>query len=344
MKSNCILPSYRRPSERRGGRGVLPVVVLLLLSAALPARGQDIHFSQVDLNPILLNPAYSGFFNGTGRVGLCYRNQWASVGQAFQTWAVSAEVSLLRRRRQRDGLSLGLWAYNDRAGELRYGTSAATAALSYYLALDREGGCFLSGGVELGYGQTGFDAAAAQLLDAEEVLLLTSAGYPLVGAGLALYLQPHDDFYLKVGASGRNLNRPRYSFLGQAEQSLDPKYNLYSRAEWRLWSDVALLPVALCQWQRQNREWVVGCDVKWYISEGAQPLSLLGGMHYRVGDALYMQYTLEWNAFLLAVAYDANLSKLTPASHSVGAFELGLLYRIHAKPSTRRRALPCPIL
>ena len=331
------------PSLRR-----VALAVALLCApwcGACVLRAQDIHFSQIDVNPILLNPAYSGFFNGTGRVGVSYRNQWASVGEAFQTVAASAEVSLLRRRRHRDGLSLGIWAFTDRAGELRYGTTAATAALSYFLALDRSGDFFLSGAVEIGYGQSGFSPSEANMYDPTETFDRSSVAYPLVGAGLALFVQPNDDLCFKVGASGRNLNRPNISYSGRDDVFLERKFNLYGRMEYRAWSQVSLLPVVLWQTQRQHDEVVVGCDAKWYIHEGREDqMSLSAGLRYRWRDALYMEYLFEWGSFLFALSYDANVSKLTPASHSVGAFEIGLVYRINAREGVRRKAMPCPIV
>lgn len=318
---------------------------LCLLAGGNKAEAQDIHFSQLATNPILLNPAYSGFFNGTGRFGIVYRNQWANVGEAFNTFAASAEVALMRRRRQRDGLSLGIWAYSDRAGELRYGSSAATAALSYYLALDRDGSLFLSAGVELGMGRSGYDASRADLYDNSEVLLSQHAAYPLIGAGVALYLQPNDDFYLKLGLSGRNLNRPNISYLSLSQVFLERKVNLFAQAEYRFGNSLALLPVALLQWQQPFHEWVGGCDLKWYISENrGEQLSASVGMRYRWRDAFYMEYAFEWNSLLFCLNYDMNLSQLTPASHTYGAFELELVYRIRPRNTIHRKAMPCPVI
>ena len=66
----------------------------MLLTVLATARAQDIHFSQVDANPMLLNPAYAGFYNGAGRFGAIYRNQWASVSIPFQTFALTGEMAL----------------------------------------------------------------------------------------------------------------------------------------------------------------------------------------------------------------------------------------------------------
>ena len=72
------------------------MTIWAMLLLAVVGQGQDIHFSQVDADPVLLNPAYSGFYEGVGRFGMVYRNQWASVSIPYQTLAVSGEMALWR--------------------------------------------------------------------------------------------------------------------------------------------------------------------------------------------------------------------------------------------------------
>ena len=51
----------RTPSHSpRHAKPLLRLCLYLLLSPSL--RSQDIHFSQIDINPVALNPAYNGFF------------------------------------------------------------------------------------------------------------------------------------------------------------------------------------------------------------------------------------------------------------------------------------------
>ena len=73
-----------------------PLAILILLTTLTTVGAQDIHFSQVDANPLLLNPAYAGFYDGAGRFGIIYRNQWASVSIPFQTFAITGEMALWR--------------------------------------------------------------------------------------------------------------------------------------------------------------------------------------------------------------------------------------------------------
>lgn len=322
---------------------ILSLPLLLLPLASL--RGQDIHFSQVDLNPILFNPAYSGFFDGTGRFGLCYRNQWASVSKAFQTIAATAEVSLLRRRYQGDGVSAGVILYSDRAGTLHYGTSAANLILSYYKALGQNNNCFLSLAAEVGIGQAGFNTADISMEDPSDELPNVSAGFVTVGAGAAWFYQPNNDFYVKVGVAGRNLNQPDISYLELEDAYIYRKLTGYGRAEYRAWSDVSLMPLVAVSLQENYRELLVGADAKWYVAEGGgQSTAFSAGLHYRWRDALMVELSAELGAFLLGLSYDANLSKLTPASKSIGSFELALVYRLVRQRRVSHRALPCPII
>ena len=52
------------------------LVLFLALAAACPAAGQDTHYTLHDYAPLWLNPANTGSFSGTIRVGGIYRGQW----------------------------------------------------------------------------------------------------------------------------------------------------------------------------------------------------------------------------------------------------------------------------
>ena len=326
---------------RRGGWGVLLAAAMLWLPLRR-AAAQDMHFSMPDASPALLNPAYTGFFEGKGRFGVAYRNQWATVTNPYQTLAATAEVSMARRRYQRDGVSIGAQVAADREGTLRYGSRSATAMLSYYKAVGRS--ALLSVGVQGGVGFSGFDASDARFGEVEETLGDHAVHYPLLAAGMAAYWQPSDLLSMKVGVAGHNLNRPNISHLGLDDVYLERRYNIYARAEWRYWGAIAVLPMAMAQWQRNYSELLVGSDVKWYVTEdGGRYLAFSGGLYYRFRDALLATLSLDYNAFLFALAYDANFSKLTPASRSVGAFELQVIYRMGKTSRVRYKTLPCPI-
>ena len=319
---------------------------LLALAAAMGAplwaAGQDIHFSQQGENPILFNPAYTGFYEGTGRFGLLYRNQWATVSTPFQTCALTGEMALQRGRNSLSGTNIGLVATKDAAGSLNYGTLGARLSLAHYFSMDRQGTSILSLGAEAGYATSGFDPSHASMGDPSEVFEKQQVGYAVLGVGAAWFYQPSGEWQIKTGAALRNLNRPNISYLGLDDTYLEPLVNIYGRAEWRCWQSVSLLPTAIVQLQRQYHEVVYGMDVKWYADGMTKhQVSLATGVAHRHADAVTTHLTLEYDAFLMMFYYDANLSSLATASHTIGAFEVGLVYRmVHDKGV---RAIKCPV-
>ena len=306
-------------------------------------QAQDIHFSMLDLDPLLFNPAYSGFFDGTGRFGVVYRNQWASVSTPFQTVTATAEFSLMRSTRNRNGLSAGLWVSADRAGSIDYGATTVSAIASWYQALGN-GDNLISLGLEAGMGQVGFNLNNISLGDGSETFPATSAFFPTFGAGVAWFSQWSDRFYTKAGFSMRNINEPDISYLATDNSRLARKWNLYARGEWRRWERISLLPVVGFQHQGTYSELVYGADVRWYVNERPSDyLVFSAGITGRHADAASINLALLWREWTFAFSYDANISRLAEASHTLGAFELGVLYMI-GKKDRKHSALPCPII
>ena len=317
------------------------ILTVLLFTCLASARGQDIHFSQVDANPMLLNPAYAGFYDGTGRFGVIYRNQWASVSVPYQTFALTGEMALWRNNTHRKGVSIGLSLFSDHAGTLQYGTTSGHLSLAYFTALSRHGNNFISMGLDGGFAQSGFDPSRAEMEDPTELIATPSTYYPLLGAGVAWYWQPSGDFHTKIGFSIRNINQPNISYLGLDNTYLLRRYSLFARGEYRHWQTWSLLPVVMFQTQGDYRELVYGADVKWYLVEnGHHQISLRAGLAHRHGDALIANLLMEYDAFLFNFCYDANISGLAVASNTIGAFEIGIVYRM-SKGNKKTKALKC---
>ena len=318
-----------------------PLAILILLTTLTTVGAQDIHFSQVDANPLLLNPAYAGFYDGAGRFGVIYRNQWASVSIPFQTFAITGEMALWRDNSHHRGLSIGASLFSDHAGSLHYGTTSGHLSLAYYHALNRHGNNFLSLGLEGGFAQSGFDPSRAEMQDPTELFPSWQSSYPLLAAGIAWYYQPSGDLHTKVGLSLRNINQPNISYLGLDNTFLLRRYSLFARAEYRHWQTWSLMPVLLFQMQGDYRELVYGADVKWYLDEGSRhQISLRAGLAYRQGDAIIANLLMEYDALLFNFCYDANISGLAVASNTIGAFEVGLVYRMSNR-GKKTKALKC---
>ena len=76
-----------------------------------------------------------------------------------------------------------------------------------------------------------------------------------------------------------------------------------------------------------------GTSVKYLLQERSRftsfhsERSMTIGAFYRFRDAAYINLRLDYEDFAFAVAYDINISGLTPVSKSVGGLEFMLQYR-----------------
>ena len=73
---------------------LLQTLTFLLLTCSVFA--QDYHYSQQYAIPMMLNPSMTGYSSCDARVSLQYRNQWASVSDAFQTTSAAYEHKTLQ--------------------------------------------------------------------------------------------------------------------------------------------------------------------------------------------------------------------------------------------------------
>lgn len=308
-------------------------------------RGQDIHFSQIDVNPILTNPAYCGFFEGKARFGAIYRNQWATVSDPYQTFAATAECNLIRNRYHSNGFNVGAVLATDKAGSLDYGITKGTLILSFFQSLSKSSESFLAFAAEAGYGQRSFQPNNAEMLDPSETFDNIHVSFLDFGAGLAWSNQFSDRVSANTGLSVKHLNRPNISYLGLDETFLEPKITGYARFTVAMNDVFSLRPAVMLQFQQQYSEYVYGLDLKTNLAgHSYQQKNLYIGCYFRQMDAVMVAAILEHNNFLFSVNYDVNISKLKPASRSVGAFELGIVYTVKEKTRVKKvKAIPCPI-
>lgn len=321
----------------------LTLYCMFILALFHGGMGQDIHFSQIDINPVLLNPAYSGFFEGKGRFGLVYRNQWASVSEPYETFAFTGEWNAYRRRYYGDGINVGFALSADEAGTLGYGITQADAIISYFRGLNKTNNHFISIGLSLGIGQRSFNPLNAELPESDETFETTKAGYADMGVGVAWFYNPIDNFTIKLGLGAKHLNKPNISYMQLDDIFLHPSYNVYTRMEIGMSENVSILPVVVYKFQNNYNELLYGLDVKWHgYGVASYDVACAAGVYMRQTDAVVFSVTLELDAFILGASYDYNFSGLKPASNGVGGFEIALGYRLNDGVKKRNKSIPCP--
>jgi hypothetical protein len=63
-------------------------------SASLTVHAQDIHFSNTEYAPLILNPALAGA-NSPIQANMAYRTQWGQLGSSFRTAAATVRLPTL---------------------------------------------------------------------------------------------------------------------------------------------------------------------------------------------------------------------------------------------------------
>ena len=92
------------------------------------STAQDVRFSQFFLTPHAQNPANIGAFDGEWRIGGVFRQQWRAVTVPYRTFGLGGDR---RNAFGVEGLGLGAWILNDRAGDSRLNTFNAALGVSW---------------------------------------------------------------------------------------------------------------------------------------------------------------------------------------------------------------------
>jgi len=173
-------------------------LLLFLMTTQLTA--QDRHFTLYNFSPLTLNPAYTGSFLGTVRVGGIYRDQYPSFAavnaplpspqdpftgntNVFVTPSAYADAPIIMVRK-RDWVGVGLMFYQDKAGTLEMGTSMFMISAAYHLSLDKKSNSVLTLGGQYGAMQRKINLTNSVFEDQSEQLnILGDVNQGISGGG-----------------------------------------------------------------------------------------------------------------------------------------------------------------
>jgi type IX secretion system PorP/SprF family membrane protein len=319
---------------------------LLALHLMSAANGQvDAHFSQFYAHPLWLNPALTGAFDGSVRVTGIYRNQWSGLMTPFSTGGVSADVVA------GSNIQLGLSVLNQTAGDAGYRFTNATLSVSYSgIRLGQEGEQVVMIGMQGGLLNRRFDPARFQFGNQWSPATGFDAGTPSgdyltkvsgaaldLGAGIA-WTDVGEDKRSNgfAGFSVTHLTQPTDPFIAGSKAFLPMRFTLHGGLRINLNEIMTLTPHFLVMRQGNSEEQMFGAQAQWTVNEST---GLIGGLNYRVGDALVPMVGLSFNRFTMGLSYDNTISGLGKVAGTANAFELSLSFVL---PRDDRRGIPCP--
>ena len=351
MRTDLITPT---------GKGLLLGVTLLSIMGFLgpSARAQDIHFSQFSQTPLLVNPALTGLFKGDVRAHLNYKNQWKSIGSPYKTYALSYDMSILRKKWDKSYLGVGFFAFSDKAGDTQFATTQFNLSTSGVVAIDESN--TISVGLQGGVVQKSMNNAALQwgnqfdkgnydpALGSEESSPFSPFTHGDFSAGLNWHYGVNKKLMTNVGAALHHVNKPSQEFMAGSSEQLYTKLVIHMNAQIGLGSpDLTLVPSVLYLNQGPASELNLGTMIRYRLKEASKytgyvkesALSL--GGHYRNGDSFIPSILLEVSNFAFGVSYDINVSGLNAVSTGRGGLEISLRF-VNPNPLKRGNSEPGP--
>jgi len=326
-------------------------IVLTLVMYSSGLKAQDIHFSQYELSPLTLNPALTGAYEGTFRVGGIYRDQWSSViDNQYVTPSIYADLPVIRGFGKNDWFGAGLLLTNDRAGSAALTNLTAMLSLAYHLGVGKKANTVISLGTQGGIAQRRVDRSA--LIFEDEIINGVSSsefGNPdfdpsisyydfNVGALVNSYVTSKLNFY--AGAAAFHITNPDDGFL--SEQALRTRITAHLGVNYDIADRLVLSPSMIFQTQARAREAITEVKLGYHINP-ERNVTIYTGLGYRYSGAGIAMIGLDYGGVKLGIGYDIDFSPLNPASRGRGAYELALSYtsKIYKTPVVKP-VLFCP--
>ena len=350
MKSVPLLRAFFNPGKLLLA-GFLASWLLIFSIASLQA--QDLHFSQFMNNPLLTNPANTGFnpdFNY--RVGASYRNQWSSLPVPYKTMSIWGDAQVFRDRFQNGWLGLGGVILRDAAGSGNLTSTKAYGSVAYHQQIGE--GSLLSAGFNVGWASKRIDIANfkwenqwnGKFFDANagsgEQFAYSQIGYFDLQAGLNYAYFAGDNLYLNAGASIMHINKPRESFFDENtnDNQVPQRYTGFVNASYKVNDKWIINPNVYYSYQSASSE-IVGGMMAQYNLSGDGDKQLIGGVYYRAGDAAAAMIGMQWNNLRLTFSYDASTGDIRNYNNGNGAIEFSLVKYGEFMTSTPRQTR-CP--
>lgn len=326
---------------------------------------QDVHFSQYNASPLMLNPALAGLSAGDYRAYANFRLQWPTIsnGYTYRTVAAGYDMAIGKVTKFNSYAGIGVSFYSDEAGDLNFSTDRVDVTFAYHFMLNAKATQQISAGLQGALNYSGinpnnstqdsqWDEYTGLLTGPKETFGRTSVFYGDAGLG-ALYSGTFkNDLNFYSGIALNHVNQPKISFFPgedynsfSADERLYMKLTIHGGLSIPIGARLSLLPNYVVYVQGPSYQFIVGSNIKMALGSNAKASisSIQLGAAYRGSfDAVIYYFRYAYKGFSLGLSYDMNVSKLVAATETVGAPELSIiyegLYRKKPKPGH------CPVL
>lgn len=322
-----------------------PLIIVLFCAVSMTSMAQDIHFTQYNMSPLSLNPANTGNFYGTYRIGGIYRNQWASViTSPFSTPLFYIDAPIITGFRKRDWIGVGGTFISDKAGIAKLGSSTIMGSVAYHFAVNKKGTTILTLGVQVGKQNRSVSLTGDNIRFGEELdpdMIIKSQDHALgeksdffdINAGLTLKTKLGTQTNMVLGFAMNHINNPKYSIGGggsKEEQNLPIRYIGHGEINFDLNKKWVMSPTFLYQaigtLNEANVQLMGGYKL---IDTKEKKVKLNVGVGYRLGRNAEILLGMDYNDIKVGFGWDLNTSGLNNGSYGyeIAASYIGKIYK-----------------
>ncbi|MFM6934560.1 MAG: PorP/SprF family type IX secretion system membrane protein [Flavobacteriales bacterium] len=307
--------------------------------------------SQVLYNPAAVSTGAEDYSFYTG-----YRAQWLTVPNAgMRTNTLNAEFKIRDGAMSKNSFGVGLSAVNDQTGDASFMTTSVSIPFNYTVALDRNNK--FSVGLSPGFYQQSVNRGSQTwenqwtginfLNSSTNTELSLNSSYTTIDLGTGLYYQHttrnKSSFYAGYALNHLTRQKINFSFGG------DKLYmNMVVQAGADLTTkrrDFHVQPSMIFFRSGPSYNLTAGCSFEHTIKEGSEITNInksnnvTYGVYYRHNDAVIVTVGMKIKAIKFGMAFDANYSKLSQATSSVGAVEVYFKSLLYYKKMNHRGKL-----
>lgn len=321
----------------------------ILVSTGLKAQ-QYVHFTQFNYVPLSINPAQSGLFEGTYRVGGLFRSQWQTGAvKGYQTPVMYVDVPIGGFRKQ-DWIGIGMNVQRDAAGSALLNNTLVGLNAAYHMGMDNKQNTVLSFGAQAGYNQRNIDRG--KLIFQDGILRGNSAdlnlidqqskNYLLVNFGVNLRAKANKTTTVNIGLSADNVLGAKYNLLTSTVAKLPIRFNLHGSMDVAMNKKLTISPAFLARVTSSTSE-IMLQTVAGLKVDPVKNITVKGGLGYRFGDAAQFLLGLDYGDIRIGGSFDYTLSSLSSNSNVQNGFEIAVGYigKIFRTPQPPRVIL-CP--
>ena len=318
----------------------ITLLFCLLCSLQGMVAAQDLHQTDYRLNPLLINPAKSGSFYGTGRIGVVYRDQFRPfIQQAFQTPVLFVDSPIMTGLKPNHWIGIGMMLYSDKAGDLGYSTVGSHLSGAYHIGLDKDMYNVLT--IGLRYGQVtksvkdgmmaifGDELADPALSSPDQTFVDNlSVSYSDLALGFMYTSTLNDRSGIQLGGSVDHL-----AVSSKAKGLVHFRLNAHATYSFDYTNRIRIEPTLYYYGEKSSSVFNPQLNTAYHLNPN-KSLWLKAGLGYRSGDALQILLGAEFSDWTIGLAYDLTISEAAGPTNNIGAIEIGInkIIKIYKEP------------